>query len=411
MSSYQYYPYWYAEINSLSAVCVRRNGIDSMNYMHHDRLGCYTHITNSGKQVIRSLHFDPWGNVKSDADWTAFDTTTLSGNLAGTSRFDRGFTGHEHYAEMKIINMKAPNKREQTHACSFFVGGLAGLAGGAAGGATAAAVGVGGFLGGAASGAAAGAASCFITGTGNALIAGNDLATSLKCGLMGGAIGALGGALMGGLSRGILDARHGYNFWDGSFYEEFASGEIDKSISSEYIRMAEIYDKSQRSVTNDRYLNARVYETYGIQQGDFNIDVITTRVSPIMKTQEPPYGLTGKGEYINLQTGRIVRGYVAGNSAIPGVEYHISPYITSNSIVYFKAVAGHELTHAYHRYIFGSAYEKIFSEVIAYRYTYNMYSSANLTKEAVITMKTALYHNYWSAYPSSYKIPSPYLFY
>ena len=59
-----------------------------------------------------------------------------------------GFTGHEHYADLKIINMKAPSKREQTHVRSCFVGGLAGLAGGAAGGATAAAVGVGGFLGG-----------------------------------------------------------------------------------------------------------------------------------------------------------------------------------------------------------------------------------------------------------------------
>ena len=179
--------------------------------------------------------------------------------------------------------------------------------------------------------------------------------------------------------------------------------------------MAEIYDKSQQAVSNDSYLNARMYETYGIQQGDFNIDVITTRVSPTMKTPHMNvfrYGLTEKGKYINLKSGNIVHGYVAGNSAIPGVEYHISPYITSNSNVYFKAVSGHELTHAYHRYIFGSAYEKIFSEVVAYRYTYNMYSSANLTKEAVITMKTALYHNYWwSAYPSSYKIPSPYLFY
>jgi len=121
MSSYQYYPCWYAEINSLAAICVRRNGIDSMYYIHPDRLGSYTHITNSGKQVIRALHFDPWGNVKSDADWTAFDTTTLSGNLAGTSRFDRGFTGHEHYADLKIINMKAPSKREQKQACLIFV--------------------------------------------------------------------------------------------------------------------------------------------------------------------------------------------------------------------------------------------------------------------------------------------------
>ena len=42
--------------------------IDSLYYVYPDRLGSYTHITNSSKQVVRALHFDPWGNVKSDAD-------------------------------------------------------------------------------------------------------------------------------------------------------------------------------------------------------------------------------------------------------------------------------------------------------------------------------------------------------
>ena len=44
-------------------------------------------------------------NVKADTNWLTFDSTTLSGNLAGTFRFFRGFTGHEHYADLKIINM------------------------------------------------------------------------------------------------------------------------------------------------------------------------------------------------------------------------------------------------------------------------------------------------------------------
>ena len=106
MSSDQtYYPCRYAEINGLAAICVRRNGVDSMYYVHPDRLGSYTHITNANKQVIRNLHFDPWGNVKTDTDWRTFDSTTLSGFLAGTIRFSRGFTGHEHYADLKIINM------------------------------------------------------------------------------------------------------------------------------------------------------------------------------------------------------------------------------------------------------------------------------------------------------------------
>jgi len=99
-----HYNYIYSP-TGLAIVCVRRNNIDSLYYVYPDRLGSYTHITNSSKQVVRALHFDPWGNVKSDADWSVFDDTTLASPLAGTFRFDRGFTGHEHYAELKIINM------------------------------------------------------------------------------------------------------------------------------------------------------------------------------------------------------------------------------------------------------------------------------------------------------------------
>ena len=111
----------FAGTRFLSAICVRRNNVDSMYYVHPDRLGSYTHITDSSKRVIRNIHFDPWGNVKNDANWKMFDTTALSGNLAGTFRFSRGFTGHEHYADLKIINMKAPSKREQKQACLIFV--------------------------------------------------------------------------------------------------------------------------------------------------------------------------------------------------------------------------------------------------------------------------------------------------
>ena len=67
-------------------------------------LGSYTHITNSSRQVIRALHFDPWGNVKSDTNWTVF-ADREPGELANAFRFDRGFTGHEHYAGLKNINM------------------------------------------------------------------------------------------------------------------------------------------------------------------------------------------------------------------------------------------------------------------------------------------------------------------
>ena len=72
-------------------------------------LGSYTHITNSSRQVIRALHFDPWGNVKSDTNWTVF-ADREPGELANAFRFDRGFTGHEHYADLKDRPLLLPRQ-------------------------------------------------------------------------------------------------------------------------------------------------------------------------------------------------------------------------------------------------------------------------------------------------------------
>ena len=114
-----HYHYIYGA-NGLAAVCMRRGSTDKLFYVHPNRLGSYTHITDENKQVLRALHFDPWGNVKTDTNWTVFAENALS-SLYLSYRFDRGFTGHEHYADLKIINMKAPGEREQKQACLIFV--------------------------------------------------------------------------------------------------------------------------------------------------------------------------------------------------------------------------------------------------------------------------------------------------
>lgn len=98
-----HYHYIYGA-NGLAAVCMRRGSTDKLFYVHPDRLGSYTHITDENKQVLRALHFDPWGNVKTDTNWTVFAGNAPS-SLYLSYRFDRGFTGHEHYADLKIINM------------------------------------------------------------------------------------------------------------------------------------------------------------------------------------------------------------------------------------------------------------------------------------------------------------------
>jgi len=63
---------------------------DSMYYIHTDHLGSYCALTNENKKVRQSNRFDPWGNNVGTA------------NFALTAR---GFTGHEHYPQFKIINM------------------------------------------------------------------------------------------------------------------------------------------------------------------------------------------------------------------------------------------------------------------------------------------------------------------
>ena len=268
-----HYNYIYGA-TGLASICVRCNGIDSMYYVHPDRLGSYTHVTNSGKQVIRALHFDPWGNVKSDADWTAFDTTTLSGNLAGTSRFDRGFTGHEHYADPVIARffspdnfVQAPSFTQSYNRYSYClnnplqyvdpsgefawipivvgaaigmmqgaimasqnansagewvgyilgggaIGALSGLAGAGIGQALASA-GIGGVVGGGISGAATGAISGFSNGLTYSLISGVPFEQAMKNAGKQSLIGLGTGALFGAIGGGFQAYMEHKNIWLG----------------------------------------------------------------------------------------------------------------------------------------------------------------------------------------------------
>jgi len=66
------------------------NSANKMYYIHTDHLGNYCAITDADKQVVQSNRFDPWGNIIGTANFTLTK---------------RGFTGHEHYPELKIINM------------------------------------------------------------------------------------------------------------------------------------------------------------------------------------------------------------------------------------------------------------------------------------------------------------------
>ena len=90
--SYAENAYYIYGDNGIVAMRIYSSGSSKMYYIHPDHLGSYCVITDKDKKVAQSNRFDPWGNN------------------VGTVNFSitkRGFTGHEHYPQFKIINMNA----------------------------------------------------------------------------------------------------------------------------------------------------------------------------------------------------------------------------------------------------------------------------------------------------------------
>ena len=159
----------------------------------------------------------------------------------------------------------------------FGIGAAAGVVGAATGGAVAGAMKLGGFVSGAISGAASGASSGFITGSGNAWMQGAHFGQGLKAGGIAAGIGAGTGALFGGLTRGIVDYRKGYNFWDGT---KITNYEV------ETIKLSELYPNKNFNYDDyqikecadftDLKLKTRTSHAFGIEQGDMGIELLTT---------------------------------------------------------------------------------------------------------------------------------------
>ena len=58
-------------------------------------------------ETIKNNRFTYFGSTKNcyyDANWTVFADAALA-DTSRHFRLERGFTGHEHYTELKIINM------------------------------------------------------------------------------------------------------------------------------------------------------------------------------------------------------------------------------------------------------------------------------------------------------------------
>ena len=70
-----------------------------MHYVFTDHLGSVNVIVNDGGAIEQELSFDAWGNRRDPATWV--NLTTAPANLIT----NRGFTGHEHMDDFKLINM------------------------------------------------------------------------------------------------------------------------------------------------------------------------------------------------------------------------------------------------------------------------------------------------------------------
>lgn len=422
------------------------NFIGSVYYLHRDHLGSITTVTNSSGVIVQELSYDAWGNLRNPTTW--------SGSFTGTPKFDRGYTGHEHLANYKLINMNgrmydplmccflsvdsyvqdpgnAQNFNRYAYCLNnplkytdpdgewvqlvvagliggtvnwlangaelswkglayFGIGAAAGVLGAAAGGAVAGAMELGGFVSGLASGAVGGASSGLITGSGNAWMQGASFGQGLKAGVISAGIGAGTGALLGGLTQGYMDYSKGYSFWDGSAIDEFVIGNVVLDP------VPNNYNSSAQAEINDQLLSDRLFDEFGVKEGDFGINKITTKTST-------GYIITSDGRYINVEKGYEVGGYTRSFSK--GIsEVHISPKTTTSSMVDFRAVAGHELIHAYHNNTILSV-NSIYSERVAYKFTHDVYVKNHQYLNAIKVLENPYYSStliYWGEVPPYY---------
>jgi RHS repeat-associated protein len=454
------------------------DSINGMYYIHTDHLGSYCAITDIGKNVVQRNFFDVWGNFfYFTMDSAIIDTNIynpdifiprgLSGNVyKNFTLINRGFTGHEHYPNLKIINMNgriydpviarffSPDKYvvnssftqdynrysyarnnplkyvdpdgEWIHlvigaiiggvmnwamnGAEFSWKGLGYFGIGAAAGALGAGIGAGagvvavggsfgaGFVGSAsaagfgagfASGLAGGFTSGFISGAGNTWMQGGTFGQGifggLKSGFISGSIGGITGGIMGGITAKMNSA----NFWDGSFSRDFAVPGTSDLTYQQALENAKTHNKLFADAA-DIHLADKMNSEFGYKAGMLDNGTLTTK---------PPsdYGLT-QSQYYMKPDGTLVGGNFRGTLGIPSTyQMHISPNVTFGNIVDFRAIAGHELIHAFHVGAFGRGYNASWSEASANRYSYNVFMNAGIHKPNL--------YNRLGYFPRSYLTP------
>jgi RHS repeat-associated protein len=79
---------------------IDQNNVGTLYYIFTDHLGSPNLITDASGNTVQELSFDAWGQRRNPATWQPYTSP------APTPLIDRGFTFHEHYYDLKLINMQ-----------------------------------------------------------------------------------------------------------------------------------------------------------------------------------------------------------------------------------------------------------------------------------------------------------------
>ncbi|MGJ7030928.1 FG-GAP-like repeat-containing protein [Niabella hirudinis] len=85
--------------NGLNNIIVKQNGAINIYYTYIDQLGSIVAVTDESGTLVAEQNFDAWGRKRNPVDWTYNNVTAVPVWLY------RGFTGHEHISELRLINM------------------------------------------------------------------------------------------------------------------------------------------------------------------------------------------------------------------------------------------------------------------------------------------------------------------
>ncbi|MDY0078735.1 MAG: RHS repeat-associated core domain-containing protein, partial [Bacteroidales bacterium] len=81
----------------LFGILVQNGSSEQLYYVLKDHLGSITGVADASGNILEDLSYDPWGRRRNAYDWSDYNV--------GFTRFDRGYTGHEHLVQFGLINM------------------------------------------------------------------------------------------------------------------------------------------------------------------------------------------------------------------------------------------------------------------------------------------------------------------